>query len=223
MCKYYSEIKLAKYYLSRHRPKQALDRLVKAITECPCGKEKDLSQLLFYVGVTLKKLGHSNSAIRFWISSYRVNKNKYAREMLKRFSNGYGFKKEKNIELDDKKAFFSIQISRYLAKKHSKNISTQAELDMITDLLEEKWKKIIESGILKQKSIEQKQKCFKDQKIVFPFMVFTKVLGDPVINVDFKHGTRVLEHERCVCGSGLPHYKCCGRATSFEEIAGGLF
>lgn len=218
-----SEIKLVKYYLSRHRPMQALDQLVKAVQECPCCKEKKLSHLLFYLGVTLKKLGHSNSAIRFWISSYRVKKNKYAKEMIKRFSNGYGFKKEKNIELDDKKAFFSIQISRYLAKKKSGNFSTQAECDMITDLLEEKWKKIVESGILKQKNIKEKQRCFKNQKIVFPFMVFPKVLGDAVIKVDFKQGNKVSDDERCVCGSGLPYYRCCGRASSIEEIAGGLF
>lgn len=223
MWNYHSEIKLAKFYLSRHMPKKAMDQLAKAIVECPCCKEKELARLLFYLGITLKKLGHSNSAIRFWISSYRVNKNKYAREMIKRFSNGYGFKKEENNDLDDKKAFFSIQISRYLAKKQSKNFSTQAEVDMITDLLAEKWKNIVQSGILEQKSIEEKQKYFKEEKIVFPFMVCTKVLGDPVINVNFTQGTKVLQNERCLCGSGLPHYKCCGRAPSLEEIADGFF
>jgi tetratricopeptide (TPR) repeat protein len=218
-----SEIKLAKYFLSRHMPKKALDQLVKAIKVCPSCKEKELARLLFYLGVTLKKLGHSSSAIRFWISSYRLNKNKYARQMIKRFSNGYGFKKEENNELDDIKAFFSIQISRYLAKKKSKHFSTQAEVDMIKDLLEEKWKNIQQSGILEKKSIEEKHKYFKGVKIVFPFMFFTKVLGDSVINVNFNRGTKVVQNERCICGSGLPYYKCCGRAPSLEEMADGFF
>ncbi len=223
MCSYTLDIKLAKQNLARHLPDKALTQFARAVDDCPACKARELANVLFYLGITLKKLGYCNSAIRFWISSYRLNKNKFAGQMIKRFANGYGFTREENHELDDKKAFFSVQLSRYLAKKHNGKFSTQAEADMIIDLLEDTWKRIREYGMLGGKSIEEKRRYFKETKIVFPFLLFTKKLGDTIINVNFKKGTKVTQNDRCLCGSGLPYCICCGRTPSVEELINGIF
>jgi hypothetical protein len=223
MCSYTSDFRLAKQYLARHLPDKALTRFAKAAQDCPACRARELANAFFYMGVTLKKLGYCNSAIRFWISSYRLHKNKFAGRMIKRFANGYGFTREENHELDDKKAFFSIQLSRYLAKKHNGKFSTQAETDMIIDLLEDTWKRIRDHGALNGKSIEEKRRYFKEVKVVFPFLLFTKTLGDAIIKVNFKNGMKVRQNDRCLCGSGLPHCICCGRTPSVEEIKTGIF
>jgi hypothetical protein len=223
MCTYNSALKSAKRFLSGHKPDRALRELSEAIAKCPSCNRHDIGYMLYYVGIALNKMGHSNSAIRFWIASYRIHKNRFAKRMLERYANAYGLKKEEYNELEDKKAFFSIQISRYLEKKGTGKFSTQAEVDMIMDLLEDTWKILRGSGILKDKKIEEKSGIFRRVNIVFPFMVFTKLLGDTIINVNFPNGTKIKEEDRCSCGSGLPHCICCGRSPSLEEIATGIF
>ena len=64
---------------------------------------------------------------------------------------------------------------------------------------------------------------FHKTKIVFPFIVIPKVMGDLIINVDFFNGSRVEARSRCACGSGLPYCMCCGRTPGVEEIASGIF
>ena len=53
------------------------------------------------MGIALRRLGLSNSAVRSWISLLRLRKDRHTRDLLERFSNCYGMAKQPSTEMDD--------------------------------------------------------------------------------------------------------------------------
>ena len=105
--------------LARHRPRDAVRFLRQALEGCPTSKARDLYRICFFLGIALRKLGYSQSAIKSWISCQRLNKRGYTRKMLSRMTNGYGMERQVSEERDDWKAFASIQVTRYLLDRKS--------------------------------------------------------------------------------------------------------
>jgi len=218
-----SELHRGIEYLSKHSPDKALVCFKNALEYCPVSNTADLAKIFFYLGVTFKKLGMQNYAVKFWSAGRKIDKTGLSSKMFTRFANDYGMAKQKSIELDDKKAFFSVQLERYLETKHSKKIGTMAEQDMIKDLLEDYWKEIKGSKILQGMAASEKYRYFKKVKIIFPFFFVPENKGNPLVPVNFRKKTRIKDDDRCFCGSGLPYYCCCGRTPGEEELLNGLF
>jgi len=216
-------IKRGKYFLSRHDAESAVKTFSYALQSCPSCHYKELSKLLYYLGIAFKRLGFLNSALKVWIAANRLKKNKHIKKLIRRFSNGYGMKKQSSKELDDKRAFFSIQIVRYLNSKNKRAFRSDAERDMIFDLIEDHWNNLVKSGIILYRNTKEKNAIFHKVKIVFPFIVIPKVMGDRILKVDFFNGSRLEASSRCLCGSSLPFCMCCGRTPGVEEIARGIF
>jgi len=215
----------------QHRMKQGLHRLAahdacgalkalhEAIGECPVHAKQDLSRILFFTGVTLKRLGCADGAITSWLEAYRLTKDGYSSRMIARFSNGYGMEKQRTEELDDWMAFHSIHVSRYLARRKSKRFCCQAERDMIRDLLEDTFCGLADR--LRGKTPAEKERLFSSTRIVFPTHHPGDTPRDPVIAVDFRTGRRLEPGDRCPCGSGLSYLSCCGRIPSLKEGRSG--
>jgi hypothetical protein len=163
------------------------------------------------MGITLKRLGCLSGAIQSWLSSLRLNKDRYAMEMIQRYSNCYGMERQETEELDDRGAFHSIQLSRYLRSKRNGRFSSEAEQDMVTELITEHWTRLIAEHCLDDKTPEEKKCIFQRVRIVFPFVLLPEESGSDVIQVDFRRRRRMRAHDRCYCGSGLPFLACCGR------------
>ena len=199
------------HYLSKHNADKAITLFREALEECPVSQTKDMSRLLFYMGITLKRLGCLSGAIQSWLSSLRLNKDRYAMEMIQRYSNCYGMERQETEELDDRGAFHSIQLSRYLRSKRNGRFSSEAEQDMVTDLITEHWTRLIAEHCLDDKTPEEKKCIFQRVRIVFPFVLLPEELGSDVIQGDFRRRRRMHAHDRCYCGSGLPFLACCGR------------
>lgn len=205
------KIKRGIHYLSKHNADKAITLFREALEECPVSQTRDMSRLLFYMGVTLKRLGCLSGAIQSWLSSLRLNKDRYAMKMIQRYSNCYGMGRQETEQLDDLGAFHSIQVSRYLRSKRSGRFSSEAEQDMVADLIAEFWTRLISEHRLENKSPEEKKRIFQDVKIVFPFVLLPEESESDVIQVDFRRRRRMHAHDRCYCGSGLPFLACCGR------------
>jgi len=218
-----TEIQKGKNLLSKHDAAGAVRILSRALEQCPAEDSHCLTKALFYLGIAMKKLGLMNSAIKLWVSAYKIRKNRLVRKMIEYNANGYGMMKQANPILDDKYAFFSIQIMRYIEKKSAHAFSTHAEKDVVYELIEEHWKKLSGSGILDGKTIKEKRSIFHREQIVFPFFMMPKVLGDTMIKVNFSGCEGISESLRCGCGSGLPFSMCCGRTVAEEEIINGIF
>ncbi|MEW5817783.1 MAG: hypothetical protein AB1798_20605, partial [Spirochaetota bacterium] len=217
-----------KDYLAKHKPENALKSFKKALETCPVQHGKDLSKVLFYLGVTLNKLGMPDIALKSWVASLKIVKTSYSGKMLKRFSNEYGMARQENEEQNDWAAFYSIQLAKYLRSKRTGKIGTIAEKDMIRDLIFDYWKDLKTGGSLDAKSSEEKIEIFQRFEIVFPFIIIPNhiqsrnFVNDPIA-VNFNHKKRVSPGSRCFCGSGLMYNLCCGRTPGEDELLNGVF
>jgi tetratricopeptide (TPR) repeat protein len=208
--------------LAKHNPEKALKSFESALATCPVDKPKDLARILYYLGVALHRLGMSSCALKSWSSAHRLDRQGYSGKFLLRFANGYGMAKQKTKDLDDWKAFHAVQLVRYLSLKKSGKLGTDAERDMIWELILEEWKGLRNSLDLAAMSSEEKLGLFRAFKIVFPFFSLPEENGEPPIPVDFARQKRVTLDDQCFCGSGLPYRLCCGRTPGQDELNIGV-
>lgn len=214
------DLKLGMKKLSRHEPQSALRYLRGAIKRCPVRRSADLARILFFTGVALKKIGLHDGAVNSWRASWKLSKSGPANRHLKRFSNDYGMAKQGMAELDDWRAFYSLQLSRYLKSKKSRCLGTLAEQDMIRDLIFDAWQEVKDSGVLAGRPPAEKLTIFKGVSIVFPFFVVPGGMGPGVLPA----GSRLTGGGKtCPCGSGLPPEFCCGNKNRGYESLGGKF
>jgi hypothetical protein len=191
---------------------------------CPASQPHELYDICFYLGIALRRIGFPQSAIKSWISCQRLNKRGHTRKMLSRLTNCYGMDRQGSSDADDWQAFSAIQTARYLLGKNKRAFATNAEHDMIRDLIKDYWLELRRSGLLEGKSGCEKIQAFRGVRIVFPSVVFTEPhLNGPVIPVNFHTQQRVGLSDRCSCGSGLSYILCCGRTPGKEELLSGIF
>jgi hypothetical protein len=144
--------------------------------------------------------------------------------MLSRYTNCYGMERQESSEADDWQAFSSIQTVRYLLGKNKRTFSTEAEQDMIRDLIRDSWDHLRRKQDLRNLSGCEKLEAFRAVRIVFPTVVLAEPhLDGPVITVNFQTKQRVGLSDRCSCGSGMPFMLCCGRTPGKEELLSGSF
>ena len=208
--------------LAKHNPEKALKSFEAALATCPVDKPKELARILYYLGIALNRLGMSSCALKSWSSSHRLDQQGYAGKFLRKFSNGYGMAKQRTAELDDWKAFYAVQLVRYLTLKKSGKLGTDAERDMIWELILEEWRALRNSIDMAAMSSEEKLSLFRAYKIVFPFFSLPEDQGEQPIPVDFARQKRVSLDDQCFCGSGLPYRLCCGRTPGEDELSIGV-
>ena len=210
--------------LARHRATDAAKSLQAALEECPPSRSRDLYKICLFLGVALQRIGFPQSAIKSWISCQRLNKRGPTRKMLSRYTNCYGMERQVSSDADDWQAFSSIQIARYLIGKNKRTFSTEAEHDMILDLVRDSWAELRSAADMAGMSGCEKLEAFRAVRIVFPAVVLSEPrMEDPVIAVNFQTKQRVGLSDRCSCGSGMPFMLCCGRTPGREELLSGSF
>lgn len=212
-----------KTLLSRHNPEQALKNFESALAKCPVDRVKELGKILYYLGVTLQKLGRPSWALRSWSAARKLDKHNYSGKFLSRFSNPYGMVKQGSCELDDWNAYYSVQLSRYLSTKRSKKLGTDAERDMIWDLIREGFRELCDSAGLEGMDSREKMTFFRKHRLVFPTFSVPSELDFESIPVNFLKKCKQNMDDHCFCGSGLPYKLCCGRIPGKEELQNGLF
>jgi len=210
-----------KLSLRKHDPRGALKLFQLALENCPVQCTRELSRILLYLGSTLMKLGQGDSAIRTWSVCAKVAKEAYAVRMYQRSTNDYGMVKQKSEDEDDWQAFRAIQLCRYMHERRSPSPPTCAEIDMVTDLIQDTYRDLRESGELDGKDCNGKSALFSRVRIVFPLpltVLRSSAHLGTIIPADFRASGRVDPAKRCTCGSGLPYHLCCGRVSAPREI-----
>jgi hypothetical protein len=94
---------------------------------------------------------------------------------------------------------------------------------MVHSLISDAWSDLERSGVLQNRSATEKLAAFKDVRIVFPMKGPERAFEAAYIPVDFKKGEAPSTVSLCVCGSGLPFLRCCGRRSSVSETEHGYF
>jgi len=208
--------------LSKHDPGGAVLHFARGLHQCPVTRTEDLAKLLYYLGIALKRLGLSNSAVRSWIAAHRTKRQRHSQELLQRFANSYGMAKQSCPDQDDWQAFYSMQLVRYLRGFNRKTLCSEAERKMLVDIIRSYWDRLKSSGALTGKSPAEKSAIFQNTCIDFP-LFFHGSLSDPVLRVNFSSGKRMQPGDKCFCGSGLPYLACCGRTPGEDELLVGIF
>ena len=211
--------------LAKHDPQGALGYLQQALEDCPSTNRKDTTAILFYTGIALRKLGYASGAIKSWNIAAKLHKDGYCSQMLERLTNVYGMEKCSSIEEDDRRAFCSLQLNRYLEGKNNGCLESEAEWDVVNSLIEEAWETLGTSGRLAGLHPVAKLKLFKETLIVFPLFECPDDFSytDNVLAYDFVRTKKVKLSDRCHCGSGRPHMACCGRIPPFSDLKIGVF
>ncbi len=142
--------------------KGALGYLHRSMKKCPVENDIELADLFFYLGVAFNKLGCIVPAVRSWDASMCADKGGQAAMLLRRIFPGERLS-------NDKSYFYLIQLSAYLGRKKSGKIDSEAEKDMIIDLISMYWEEIVDSRILKGQCQSEKILIFKDIDIDFPY------------------------------------------------------
>ena len=208
--------------LSRHEPESALKRFEEALADCPVENPRRLSEILFYLGITFAKLRMTNCAVKSWNASRKAWRHGYSVRFLNRFANEYGMARQRNALLDEWNAFYSIHLERYLGTKRSHRLGTDAERDMLRDLIRDAWNDLRARTPIATMAVAQKIAAFQQVRIVFPaFNVPDESDESRTIRVDFKTKQKVLAEDPCICGSGLPYRYCCGREQERRTLGNG--
>jgi hypothetical protein len=209
--------------LARHKPPEAVRCLRQALDACPPERATELHRICFYLGIALRRTGYAQTAVRSWLSCMQLKKRGHSRRMLVHMINGYGMARQESEVGDDWQAFLGIQLSRYLATRNKRAFSTEAERDMVSDLIRDYWRSVERSGVLSGKDTCQKRDFFRGMRIVFPTVVLPETAAGKLVAVNFRTRQRVFDNQECMCGSRLPYSFCCGRTASCEELTHGLF
>jgi len=120
--------------------------------------------------------------------------------------------------MDDRETFTAVQIERYLKRKTLHRFCSEAEKDVILQIIDDYWKEFREMIQLSQMDTDHKITAFYRYTIVFPYFVAEE---EQLINVDFKKKARINGNDLCPCGSGRPLKFCCGRITSMKYLLNG--
>ena len=218
------ELKKGQGFLTKKDFHKALKCFEAAVTDCPVSSTEGLEKSLYYLGVTLKKLGRIESAMRCWHIARKLKADGLSIGMIQKYSNRYGMVNIKCVIEEDKAAFTGIQLEKYLNMKKVNRFCSDAEKDVVKDIIDNYWLELYSSGEINQLSVENKLKFFRDQILIFPFSDISYFNNDSVIIfTDFQSGKSLSMSDLCTCGSGMKFSQCCGRIKSIEELEIGKF
>lgn len=211
------EFKKGQKFLEDQDLQKALKCFETAVSNCPVSAGKSLEKTLYFLGLTLEKLGRYESALRCWYMGKKINSEGSSLRMIVKYSNSYGLvNSEKNGE-DDRKAFISLQLERYLLTKRNRRFCSVAERDVIMDIINSYWSEMQISGEIDQMTTDEKLSYFRSRQVIFPVADINSVRyasRNDVLNFQSMD-------EPCSCGSGLLYGQCCGRIRSAEELSFG--
>ena len=164
-----------KYLLTVHKPKQALELFRSALEACPSTRRIDLTEIYFYMGISLNKLGYQACALKSWRAASRLGRDKHCEDMIRRMSNSNPSLRLEargrvlNTE-DDQKTFLMIQKCKYLSTRRQEHFGSPAEKDMILDLINLAWENLTKRVDLSRLGSEEKKALFAAEVIIFPYL-----------------------------------------------------
>jgi tetratricopeptide (TPR) repeat protein len=202
-----NQLRKGKKLLSKQELQKALKCFETDVTKCPVRSQDGLEESLYYLGLTLKKLGKDDSALRCWLLGKKVNKNGISNKMIK----------IESLFENHKKLFIQIQVQKYLKAKKTHCFCSDAEKDVVNEIIINYWQDLESPSEIEQLSNNDKLKFFKEQLVIFPHSTTSMIFTDS------QSGSGVETPERCTCGSGYPSTQCCGSTNLSEESGIGDF
>jgi len=221
------ELKKGKQFLAEQDLIKALKCFETAVSNCPVSASAGLEKSLFFLGMTLEKLGRTESALKCWHMGSLIIEESSSREKIAETTNRYGMYSSRQSEREeDRKAFLGVQLERYFQTKKVKRFCSEAEKDVIIDIILSYWSDMLQDGQFYQLTIDEKVRFFKEQRVVFPVADVESLQQDTsgnVLYMDFKKKNTLSMNDMCSCGSGMLFGQCCGRIKFPIECESGEF
>lgn len=198
--------------IKRRDWKKALFHLNEAMKGCR-RHPGETARLLYWTGVVLDHLKQREAALKSWRLAQRISAGSPAQSMLRSRTNEYGMPRQESRDMDDWRAFFAIQMERYLSRRHGR-FGSAAERDMVCEMIAQEWAELKKDVDLASLAGQEKKRLFRRLKIVFPlFSLSMEMDGREIISFDFRRQVPLAPDDPCSCGSGLPFSQCCGRVS----------
>jgi hypothetical protein len=197
--------------LAKHDPVKALPHLREAFANA---HPKDRSQFLkrvYWLSLALIKLGKDGLAIKALASAQALAPRGRIRALYNRVANEYGMPRSSCAEHDDYKAFFAIQVRRYLAGMPGRRFRDQTEMDAVLQLIADAWLRLAKERDMNAFSCSEKLDSYKAFNLEFPILREGQDGACRVLAGDFRAAASFAAGNRCPCGSGLPAQRCCAR------------
>ena len=210
--------------LKNHVPAQALPLMRESVAACPVSLHHELARRLYWLSMVLFKLGRDGPAVKALASAQKLDRRGHGRAMYNRKVNGYGMLRASCTEHDDYKAFFAIQVRRYLSGVPSRRFASQEELEEILKLIAAAWVSLGKSKTQPAGSCADKLDAFREVQIDFPTLRASSAPFGAMartLTANFHTGEQVYADSRCPCGSGLAYSRCCGRVRMPFELDQG--
>lgn len=206
--------------LAAHDPARALPHFRAAVDAVAPSERRELARNLYWLAITLNRLGKAELAIKALASAQKLEPRGRARALYCRISNEYGMARSSCREHDDYKAFFSIQLRRYLNSVPGAKFESGEEMEAVLAIIADAWIRLGRTRDLSLLNCADKLAVYQSAKIVFP--EFGRFAGTArVLPGDFGSTAGVPRSGRCSCGSGLPSTRCCGRVSAPSERRNG--
>jgi len=206
--------------LSRHDAQGAMRFFRAAVDTCAPSQHEKLARNLYWLSIPLLRLGRSELAVKSLASAQKLEPRGFSRKLYEHMVNGYGMVSTGCCEKDDFRAFFSIQLRRYLGFRPDGRFHTEVERDAVACIISDAWLDLRKSISLADKSCSDKLNVFRSFDVAFPFGFSAR---GRILEGNFRIGTVLNPEDRCPCGSGLPYRQCCGRTVSPLEAEYGSF
>lgn len=206
--------------LSRHDAQAAMRFFRAAADSCAPDRHEELALYLYWLAIPLLRLGRSELAVKSLASAQKLKPRGFPRKLYEHMVNDYGMVSTGCEEKDDFRAFFSIQLRRYLGSRPGGRFHTEVERDAVACIISDAWLGLRRSVTLADKPCSDKLSIFRSIDVAFPFGFSVR---GRVLAVNFRAGTALDPEDRCPCGSGLPYRQCCGRTVSPLEAEYGSF
>jgi hypothetical protein len=214
----------AKRALKNHDPAGALPLMRQAVADCPVSLHHELAKRLYWLSMVLFKLGRDGPAVKALASAQKLDRRGHGRAMYNRKVNGYGMPRASCMEHDDYKAFFAIQVKRYLSTVPGRRFASQEEMEEILKLIAAAWVSLGRSKSQPVGSCADKLDAFREVQIDFPALRERSAASGAMattLTANFRTGEQVYADSRCPCGSGLAYSRCCGRVRMPFELDKG--
>lgn len=216
-------IERGKQNLRRGRIEAALECFRAAVDTCPVKDRACLSDALYWLGLALLRSSKRDIAARSFASAQKLIRHGHARTLYLRLTNEYGMPRQRKAEDDDRIAFYSIQISRYLKQRSRTSFTGRIERDLVLSTLANSWRGMSGCPGYRKASCALKLTSFTAMRISYPMALPQATPFNEGISVDFRRKRKIMPSDLCPCGSGLTYARCCGRTVGIAEASNGYF
>ncbi|MBU0933997.1 MAG: hypothetical protein KKI09_03475 [Spirochaetes bacterium] len=156
--------------LARHDPATALVHLRSAVAACSAAHPGELSRRLYWLAITLHRLGKQPLAIKALSSARQLAPRGHISRYFSHTTNEYGQPRCSCAEHDDYRAFFSVQVQRYLWSVPGQRFTDNVEMETVMAIIAKAWLQMQKSGALAELDCRQKVAYFNRYRIQFPVL-----------------------------------------------------